>query len=183
MKASWKRATSLLLVALMAWWCLSTTHAGKILTFVCSATQTDPDTGEKTPCAFESKVEFGGGKLSKTLTGFCWSCSKFVYLRWTREGIDPKRMVAMGLEYVSKPTPVATLWDGVTGKTLPSTLARTAESLSGRSHRRNTSSTAPSAKDPHSSPIRRNPCLSLTKQAQGVRPVLQPEAKVDRATE
>ena len=81
MKASWKRATSLLLVALMTWCCLSTTHAGNILTFVCSATRTDPDTGEKTPCAFKSKVEFGGGKLSKTLTGFCWSCSKFVYLR------------------------------------------------------------------------------------------------------
>ena len=56
MKASWKRATSLLLVALMTWWCLSTTHAGKILTFVCSAyTRTDPDTGEKTPCAFETQ--------------------------------------------------------------------------------------------------------------------------------
>ena len=62
----------MLLVALMTWCCLSTTDAGNILTFVCSATQTDPDTGEKIPCAFESKVEFGGGKLFKTLTGFCW---------------------------------------------------------------------------------------------------------------
>jgi len=114
-----KKATTWLLVALMAWWGLATTHAGKIFNFVCSATQTNPDTGEKTPCAFESEVTFGGGKLSKTLTGFCWSCSRFVYLHWTREGIDPKTMAAIGLEVVSKPSPIATLWDGATGKTLP----------------------------------------------------------------
>ena len=119
MKALWKRATSFLLAALMAWCCLSTANAGQILTFVCSATKTAPDTREKTPCASESKKEFGGGKLSKALNGFCWSCSKFVYLRWTREGIDPKRVTTMRLKFLSKPSPVATLWDGATGKALP----------------------------------------------------------------
>ncbi|MGA1016075.1 MAG: hypothetical protein ACO3VS_13110 [Limisphaerales bacterium] len=49
-----KKATTWLLVALMACWGLATVHAGKIFTFVCPATQTNPDTGEKTPCAFES---------------------------------------------------------------------------------------------------------------------------------
>ncbi len=77
----------------------------------------DPATGKTPPpCAYESRVIFGGGMMSDQLTGYCRKCKKFVHLHWTRDNI-PEGLRG-GVKPVPKPKPLGEVWDAKTGKVL-----------------------------------------------------------------
>ena len=91
-------------------------HAGTGLHMKCGAVPaTDPRTGEPVkPCGFETQASFGGGMMFEQITGYCRSCTKLVYLSWTRENL-PEHLRNV-VEFRPRPKPLGEIWDSKTGE-------------------------------------------------------------------
>jgi len=81
-------------------------YAAQGLSMKCQAEpEKDPATGKAgEPCGFESRVIFGGMRMSEQATGYCRACKKFVYIRWKRG--------------TPRPDPMGEVWDASTGQVL-----------------------------------------------------------------
>jgi ssDNA-binding Zn-finger/Zn-ribbon topoisomerase 1 len=97
-----------------------TVYAGRGLSMKCQAKpEKDAKTGKTSkPCGYESRITFGGGMFYNQTTGYCRACKKFVYLRWTREGIPAEMKARMKLKATPRPAPLGQVWDAQTGKIL-----------------------------------------------------------------
>lgn len=101
MKTSWMRWITMAVLVLGA----TGARAGEGVAMKCGA---DGD------CGFETRVAFGGGMLFEQVTGYCRACKKFVYLRWTRDGIPPEIKEQIKVE--PKPAPLGEVWDAGRGE-------------------------------------------------------------------